>query len=432
MFFWLDVLRDRIRAGKDAEINKSFFQHLEDLRSTIFWIVVTLVVSFAICWWFRAPLMEVMKRPIYAVLDSKISQQLPKQIDLNTWKEVDSNYQAILPLNKEQRAFYLSQLDTESSHLLEARVHYLAILSLDIEQQNHYLANSPSLKPQVVEILKSWIEHGMEEKGFVDLFKKQGNFGDNAVMGAFKPTETFMLSIKLAFFEAFVLSLPITLYLILRFVIPGMQKREKDILFKSIFVSLFLFVAGVCLSYFVVLPRVLEFFFNMGDSIGVTNEWRIGYYLGFAAKFVLAFGLTFQLPVVVMALVYLDVISYYTMLRSTRYVIAGIVVLSALVMPGGEVISLLSLAVPLFLLYALCILFAFIYQKKKEKQMAKEDLEWHKMQEEYEREHDRQVKLELQELEEQEYQESKRNKGIPANEEDESSLDDEEVDENNN
>ena len=64
--------------------------------------------------------------------------------------------------------------------------------------------------------------------------------------------------------------------------------------------------------------------------------------------------------------------------------------------------------------------------------MAKEDLEWHKMQEEYEREHDRQVKLELQELEEQEYQESKRNKGIPANEEDESSLDDESDEESEN
>lgn len=414
MFFWLEVLRDRIRAGKDAEINKSFFQHLEELRSTIVWIVVTLTVAFAVCWFYRAPLMEVMKRPIYAVLDSKTSQQLPEQLELTTWKELDNYYQAILPLNTKQRAYYLSQLDTDSSTLLEARVHYLAVISLDADKQRQYIANNPSLKPQVAEILTHWVEHGIKEKGFVDLFKKQGNFGDNAVMGAFKPTETFMLSIKLAFFEAFVLSLPITLYLILRFVMPGLQRREKQILFKSIFVSLFLFAAGVALSYFVVLPRVLEFFFNMGADIGVTNEWRIGYYLGFAAKFVLAFGLTFQLPVIVMALVYLDVISYFTMLRSTRYVIAGIVVLSALVMPGGELISLLSLALPLFLLYALCILFALLYQKKKEKQMSKEDLLWHQAQAEYER---------LLELEDKEFLESHEDF-----EEDESALDKEEDD----
>ena len=121
-------------------------------------------------------------------------------------------------------------------------------------------------------------------------------------MQALKPTEGFMLSIKLAFFAGIVISFPFLLYFILQFVLPGMHDAERKALWPAMAIGFGLFLSGVFFSYYIVLPEVLEFFHEYSSDMMIENEWRIGYYISFATQFTLIFGLTFELPVLVMPL----------------------------------------------------------------------------------------------------------------------------------
>ena len=112
--------------------------------------------------------------------------------------------------------------------------------------------------------------------------------------------EMFLISLKLSFYAAIVLSFPILLYYIADFVLPGLTPKEKKAVLPAVAIGFALFLIGVTFSYYVVLPRALNFFYHYADDRGIENAWRIGYYIKFATGFVFVFGLCFELPVVVM------------------------------------------------------------------------------------------------------------------------------------
>jgi len=116
-----------------------------------------------------------------------------------------------------------------------------------------------------------------------------------------------------------------------------------------------------------VLPRVLEFFYDWSAGLGVSNDWRIGYYIGFATQFVLIFGLSFELPVIVMTLVYIGILNH-SMMRETRlYAILAIFVIAAVITPTPDAFTLILLAGPMCLLYELCIWLSYFHEKKQKR-----------------------------------------------------------------
>src|ERR1700758_2818809 len=115
-------------------------------------------------------------------------------------------------------------------------------------------------------------------------------------------TDSIVISFHLAFYAGIVLSFPLLLYFIAEFVLPALTAVEKQFLFPAIFVSFGLFLLGVLVCYFWLLPKTILFFFRDTQSLGWSPAWTVQQYYSFVTKFVIAFGLTFEFPGVVLAL----------------------------------------------------------------------------------------------------------------------------------
>src|SRR5438132_4139042 len=134
-------------------------------------------------------------------------------------------------------------------------------------------------------------------------------------------TDSIVVSFHLAFYAGLVLSFPLLLYFIAEFVLPALTAVEKQFLLPAIFVSFGLFLLGVLVCYFWLLPKTILFFFRDTESLGWTPAWTVQQYYSFFTRFVIGFGLAFELPVVVLALVRCGVIPYRCSARTRPYAI---------------------------------------------------------------------------------------------------------------
>jgi len=172
------------------------------------------------------------------------------------------------------------------------------------------------------------------------------------------PLEFFFTKVKLAVFGAIVITFPVLAWQLYRFVAPGLYRRERTAFLPFLIASPVLFAMGAGLVYFVMLPFVLWFSLNQQivDMANVSVELlpKVSDYLSLVTTLLLAFGLCFQLPVV-LSLLGLAGLVTPEMLRSTRrYAIVGVFAAAAVVTPPDP-ISMISLAVPLVLLYEISI-----------------------------------------------------------------------------
>ena len=133
----------------------------------------------------------------------------------------------------------------------------------------------------------------------------------------FSPVEGFMSVIKICLYAALVGSFPILLYFIGEFIIPGLNKKEKKLILPVVTASFILFTIGVLFAYFVVIPRALEFFDGFNAGVDISTDLRFKYTVSFITMLCLVFGLCFELPVVVLTLVKLDLLDS-KMMRATR------------------------------------------------------------------------------------------------------------------
>lgn len=178
------------------------------------------------------------------------------------------------------------------------------------------------------------------------------------------PQEGFMASVNVSMIASIIISFPLLLFFLLQFILPGLKDTEKKVLFPALAVGFGLFLTGVCFSYYMVLPRALDFFLVWNFDHGFDNTWMLGDYITFATRFILIFGISFELPVVVMALVKLDFLSYKLMKTTRKHAIIAIAIFSAVITPTQDVLTLLLLAGPLYILYEICIWLAYFLEKK--------------------------------------------------------------------
>ena len=178
----------------------------------------------------------------------------------------------------------------------------------------------------------------------------------------------FLVPVKVTLMLAFLIALPVVLWQVWAFIAPGLYQHEKSLVVPLMVASLSLFAAGMAFAYFVVFPSVFRFMAAIAPE-GVAWMTDIDKYLSFVLTTFLAFGLTFEVPVVVIVLVYMGVVSL-DKLRSWRpYVIVGAFIIGAVFTPP-DIMSQVLLAVPLWLLYELGLLVArFIKPKEKPEAM---------------------------------------------------------------
>lgn len=162
-------------------------------------------------------------------------------------------------------------------------------------------------------------------------------------------TSNFFVPLKFVLWVAFVLALPAVLHQIWAFVVPGLYAREKKLVVPIIASSYVLFLTGTAFAYFLVFPTVFKFMANL-TPLGVEMATDIDAYLSFGLTTFLAFGLTFEVPIVVIVLVRLGFCTLEQLRSARPYVIVGAFVVAAVVTPP-DVASQLLLAIPLMVLY---------------------------------------------------------------------------------
>src|SRR6185295_5324699 len=175
-----------------------------------------------------------------------------------------------------------------------------------------------------------------------------------ATMIATDVTGTFFVPLKVTLMAAFLLALPYVLWQIWAFVAPGLYQHEKKLALPVIVSSFAFFLVGMAFAYFLVFPVAFHFFAAYAPA-GVTMMTDIDKYLSFVLTMFVAFGVTFEVPVVVIVLVRLGIVSLAKLRAIRPYVIVGAFVIGAIFTPP-DVVSQLLLAVPLWLLYELGIL----------------------------------------------------------------------------
>ena len=173
-----------------------------------------------------------------------------------------------------------------------------------------------------------------------------------------KLPEVFFVELKVALFAGFMLSFPVIANQLWAFVAPGLYAREKRAFLPFLLATPVLFGAGAALAYFVVMPVAFTFFLGFGGEAGglaVQALPSAGEYLNLVMQFILGFGVTFLLPVLLLLLHRAGIITRAQMITARRYVIVGIFVLAAIVTPpdpGSQII----LAIPLWMLFEASLL----------------------------------------------------------------------------
>ena len=184
--------------------------------------------------------------------------------------------------------------------------------------------------------------------------------------------EAFFVELKVSLFAAFFVAFPIIANQLWAFVAPGLYAKEKKAFLPFLIATPVLFTSGAALAYYVVMPTAFRFFLNFEGTRGGLKMEALpgtGDYLSLVMQFILAFGISFLLPVLLLLLNRAGIVSRTQLIAARRYVIVGITVLAAVLTPP-DVVSQLMLGVPLILLFEGTLLFMRLTEHREAKRAA--------------------------------------------------------------
>lgn len=180
------------------------------------------------------------------------------------------------------------------------------------------------------------------------------------------PGEAFSIFLTMSVSIGVVLALPIIVYQLWAFVSPALYSREKRVVIPVIGGAILLFIGGVCLAFFGVMPLALpwlmEFQAGSLEPLITASE-----YFDFAVSLCLAFGISFELPIAILALAALGIVSGKMLNRFRRHAVVAVVIVGAFLTPGDLIWTTIAMSVPLYLLYELTVVLVLLMERRREK-----------------------------------------------------------------
>ena len=312
---------------------KPFLDHLEDLRWMLIKITVSLAVAVAACLVGADKLVTIMEWPLVKaqqqtesenVKSGKPMEQVPVMFDA-------TNRIGTFPLA-------LLGIDPVFNHTNKAgRVHTLQLVPVDLGT-NRFLGlqlntNPPASTSPLVKLL---------------------------ILG---PLDVVWITLQLAFFGGLVLAAPFVIYFFGQFILPALRVQEKQFLKPFAIWGTVLFLSGVAFCYFVILPLMLRMTVEFSQWLGFSAEqWRAQEYLSMVPKFLLAMGLSFEMPVIILTIVKVGLLDSKKLSWFRPYFVVLNLFVCAVVSPSGDPITMFVMAAPLCVLYEACILIARFWE----------------------------------------------------------------------
>jgi len=211
------------------------------------------------------------------------------------------------------------------------------------------------------------IAYGFKEKLFEILtipLVREMRPGDKLIFTGL--TEAFFTYMKVSFLAGIMLASPVIIYQFWAFVGPGLYQKERRYFVPIVLLSVFFFAGGSLFCFFVVFPFAFKFFLSFATDV-IQPLPSMKEYLSFASVTMLAFGLVFELPLVIVFLARLGIVTVDFLRKNRKYAILLIFLVAAILTPGPDVVSQVLMAFPLMFLYEISIVGAIFFGKKKEK-----------------------------------------------------------------
>ena len=317
---------------------KPFLDHLEDLRWTILKCVFALLISMLGCMMGAKYLVSILIFPLAEAkeLGYKLhgSKDIPVMLGPRTVGRLDKVVLTEIGMDTNAPVFHNSK----------ARFAFVPVPM----GTNYVLA----LKPVVPE----------ETKGiatsFEDVMVELKNYG---------PFQSIWLCLQLALYGGLVIGAPFIIFFIAEFVLPALKVNEKKFLYKAAGIGGVLFILGVAFCYFLIVQVALRASVEFSNWLGFgADEWNASEYLGFVIKFLLVMGLAFEMPVVLLTIVKIGLLDYKKLSEMRSYFVVGMLVAAAVITPSGDPFTMTLVAIPLWILYEICVLIARIWYKRDE------------------------------------------------------------------
>ncbi len=329
---------DDDHTGEGGGPVKPFLDHLEDLRWMLIKVTVSLAVAVMACLVGADWLVKVMKWPLVKAHQQANREAEKSEKPLENVPVMFDNTNRIgffpLPLLGINPAFNHTNQDgrIRTVQLVPVQVGTNRLLGL------HLNTNAPLATDPLVNLI---------------------------ILG---PLDVVWITLQLAFFGGLVLAAPFVIYFFGQFILPALRVQEKEFLKPFAFWGTVLFLSGVAFCYFVILPLMLRMTVDFSQWLGFSAEqWRAQEYLSMVPKFLLAMGLSFEMPVVILTIVKVGLLDSKKLSWFRPYFVVINLFVCAVVSPSGDPITMFVMAAPLCVLYEACILIARFWEWRDRK-----------------------------------------------------------------
>ncbi|MEM9200093.1 MAG: twin-arginine translocase subunit TatC [Actinomycetota bacterium] len=213
--------------------------------------------------------------------------------------------------------------------------------------------------------IAAWILYPQIIDFLLDPYCRTLDEGERCQLFVRNPLEPFSVRLTVSGYGGMMLAMPIVLWQLWAFIAPGLYSHEKRYAIPFIVSGVSLFFLGCALAYWSI-PRALEFLADLGGE-DFASFFAPEAYLGFVIKMIVAFGVAFEFPIVLIFLQILGILNYRTLVGNRQYAIVGIVILVAIITPSGDPFTLMILSVPMWLFYEISIGFGWIRERRARK-----------------------------------------------------------------
>ncbi|MEX0678157.1 MAG: twin-arginine translocase subunit TatC [Pirellulales bacterium] len=330
----------------------TFGEHLEDLRASLFKAVVALAIGFGVGLLFAGNIVRWIESPLKSALARFYQDEAMEYVNARVPPELRDNpavrdlvyIQGLLP---EERYFSTVEL------LDELKKRYPGKFSdIDLSAPSWASADGKGPKKNQTSSTDSATASRFSKQNMLRLFTWRPMDDDERLkLDALGVQEPFVIWMKAGFLAGAVISSPLVFYFMWQFVAAGLYPHEKRYVHWFLPFSVGLFLCGAAMAFFLVFPPVLSFFFGVAKSLGSDMRPRLSEWLSFVLLLPLGFGISFQLPLVMLFLERIGVFTVATYLAKWRMAVLVIAIVSMVLSPGGDPYSMMMMMAPLVGLY---------------------------------------------------------------------------------